>query len=52
MADIILDGQRDYPAKVSHNPAASKSEGTNYCFSRSFFVLFNFFPANKYLYCI
>ena len=34
-----------------HSFAASNSEGTNYFFSRSFSVLFNFLsPANKYLY--
>ena len=35
-----------------HSFAASNSEGTNYFFSRSFSVLFNFSPANKYLYWI
>ena len=33
-----------------HSFAASNSEGTNYFFSRSFSVLFNFSSANKYLY--
>ena len=33
-----------------HSFAASNSEGANYFFSRSFSVLFNFSPANKYLY--
>ena len=54
MADIKLDRQRDYPASVRHYPtvfiSASNSEGTNYFFSRSFSVLFNFSPANNYLY--
>ena len=56
MAGIILDRQRDYPANVSHYPgpwhsfAASNSEGINNFFSRSFSVLLNFPPANKYLY--
>ena len=35
-----------------HLFAASNSEGTNYFFSRLFSVLFNFSPANKYLYWI
>ena len=35
-----------------HSFAASNSEGANYFFWRSFSVLFNFSPANKYLYWI
>ena len=35
-----------------HSIAASNSEGTNYFFSRLFSALFNFSPANKYLYWI
>ena len=33
-----------------HSFAASNSEGTNYFFSHSFSVFFNFSSANKYLY--
>ena len=44
MADIILDRQRTLAITPWHSFAASNSEGTNYFFSRSFSVLFNFFP--------
>ena len=50
MADIIVDRQRDYPAKVSHYPAASNSEGTNYCFSRSFFLFCSIFSPRTNIY--
>ena len=51
MADIILDRQRDYPANVAIFPVAfifCKQYGTNYFFSHSFSVLFNFpLPRTK-----